>query len=356
MHLNDFKVACLCAKRWELDEQHGMFGAFAAYFAREKAKFINSPDHKYFLEELDSLYHQIPLPFVAATCLWDAGIQDVNQVGPKHILEGLRNMTKEWRWELCGTPLWVHSRYALELPVLEWLVSKGAQLDWCHPKFGTTPRENISRLATISDCSSSHEFLSKVLWSDFRDDCCCYCSDGGCVAFGHVYKRKGHIIPSTGNLRQSDTLCQTISRGVLRLATFETLSLTHTCCTLVGLKGEPYAFGGKSSRPSREEIVETHYIESQDIQLLESIVSELQEHLDTYDGTLWDFLENIWEPHMLEAMTIRENRHRRNEIMEESGVRMFEICPEEEEGEMTLTQKKLLYPPDCFVPRPEICE
>lgn len=57
---------------------------------------------------------------------------------------------------------------------------------------------------------------------------------------------------------------------------------------------------GFYTRPSAKEREDIYYVESEDIDLLESLLEEVEGEWESYAGTFEEFSHNVWYPRMCE--------------------------------------------------------
>ena len=88
---------------------------------------------------------------------------------------------------------------------------------------------------------------------------------------------------------------------ILRVLTFERLSLTHTCCYLVFDK-----IHGDFTRPTTEEAEEIYDLERDDLELLEEIVAEMEERWAWYKRSFVTFVNRVWRPRMRDIRRARQ--------------------------------------------------
>ncbi|KAF2676387.1 hypothetical protein K458DRAFT_396962 [Lentithecium fluviatile CBS 122367] len=299
---------------WTEDEQREFFSALAQALAERKSNC-----QKEEANELDSLYHVDGINLCAAICLWNAGFREVDLVG-----------SDPWNRHLHGTPLWTHSRgnhYTADLALLKWFVARGARLDWHHPQFGTTARNELSAAIAYyhqeEEADFDEELANQVLWSDFRDKCTCLCSEGGCVAA--VKMNAWTVLVDAGKVQDDDPLRQTLNLALLRMKVFQDFGLTHTCGNRDKYSTEVVE---GHFPPSDEEIDDIHHIEAKDIESFLSVLHELNGKIQDYDGTLWEFLEEVGYPHLDEVRSKIPPLDQ--EVVQELGIKLLEPAESEE--------------------------
>ncbi|KAJ5060799.1 hypothetical protein J3E74DRAFT_214832 [Bipolaris maydis] len=92
-----------------------------------------------------------------------------------------------------------------------------------------------------------------------------------------------------------------MASAILRVLTFESLSLTHTCCYRILDE-----IWGDFTRPTPEEAEEIHDFERDDIEVLEKIVTELEGKWVEYKKPFVTFMNRVWRPRMRKMHRDRE--------------------------------------------------
>ncbi|KAL3470051.1 hypothetical protein BJX99DRAFT_240167 [Aspergillus californicus] len=238
--------------------------------------------------------------------LWDAGFRDVDEPdeGEETALTALT-----YRYHFGSTPNYLQ----VCLERASWLISRGADL---HRFLYSSPA--IHHLAKniaehIADCDEdgsslseqSAQFLHLILLDDFRDDCNCACSAGGCFAFKIVLESNFNwaksFNASLSRFRQLSAIFYTIDRTLntekrqdfygklapraIRYLTFCELDLTHTC-------------GYDYEKMKSERVREIQEEEASLITQLDSLVDELLEQYRMSPLTLHQFLKEDWREKM----------------------------------------------------------
>jgi hypothetical protein len=209
-------------------------------------------------------------------------------------------------------------RWRPEWDLVEWLVAKGARLDWFHPNLHTTPAHIVASIyawetqhpagrSSAIMRTSDTTLLERILASNDVDQCVCFFSDGGCrviacavkqiVDDSSIYKNVEHSDLNFHNIFHAIDLNHskpnTDALAIIRTLTFEKLGLTHTCCARL----LSHNFG-----QTDEEAQDPHYVESKDIRCLESLMIEFQHSWGEHKGALQEYIENVWEPRMGEEV------------------------------------------------------
>lgn len=276
-----------------------------------------------------NLYHTSDLDVLVADTLWAAGDRNIDTVRQFRPVSD-----KEFDF---GTALWNHAAIrCCKLDLVSWFKAKGASLSWQHPIFLTTPAHLISRhlmRETYYQSWINFKSLADVLGMQHRDGCSCYCSEGGCSVPGCAFTQSGgtnslrHLMQDIKRqiLPLVDQNPQAYSMGsaILRVLTFESLSLTHTCCYRV-LEVYP---NRSFTRPTPEEAEIIHDIEREDVAILDDLMDHFNESWRDYPDTFGNFLDKIWKPRMKEERMKNYGRRTNDEVYEATGV----ILKEEEE-------------------------
>ncbi|OAL48578.1 hypothetical protein IQ07DRAFT_80694 [Pyrenochaeta sp. DS3sAY3a] len=276
------------------------------------------------------LYHYPTLCVTAAEALWSAGHHNKSGGTGKHLREILWTSisTKERPW-------------AFVWPIFCWLADHGADVTWAHPVLLTTSAHVITRIAKIKIGGHPAEFkeLHHVLnlaTLPCRDCCTCYCSEGGCTilacgvsrhnGFGwHTSGRiERHFRPFFFRTVDGNRNLRWMSSAILRILTFEELSLTHTCCyRILEETGwwSPPLFQDHFERPSREEAQDIYHSEREGIALLEVLIPEFEEAWDNYEGSFGRFMGAVWKPRMKKVQKeLRKSMKSPDEIFRSTGV------------------------------------
>ncbi|KAH3997504.1 hypothetical protein HBI81_126820 [Parastagonospora nodorum] len=226
-----------------------------------------------------------------------------------------------------GTPLWCNvywsgpgPQYLPQLSIFRWLLEHGARAFWIHPVFLTTPVHiyvrNFVRSAARYESTERLEKVSDLLLLGHPDSCVCYCSKGGCRIIGGTLAKPCWEIPWSDSydwlfsrqrrkridraiqphifrLAQKNCTATWMSSAILRVLTFDALSLTHTCCCRV--EGE---ISNHFQRPTPEEAKVIYELERDDIELLENLTTDFELKWATYTKPFVTFMNRIWKPRM----------------------------------------------------------
>jgi hypothetical protein len=92
-----------------------------------------------------------------------------------------------------------------------------------------------------------------------------------------------------------------MSSAILRILTFEKLSLTHTCCYRIRDECRGYF-----TRPSPEEAQIIHDLERDDIHVLDRLVADFEDEWATYTKRFVTFMNRVWRPRMQVVLQERE--------------------------------------------------
>jgi hypothetical protein len=271
------------------------------------------------------LFHAENLTISIAEIAWKAGCRNLNSErwvgGNKH------------HRPAC-TPLWIVSTsnagWKITWPLATWLLNHGADWAWTHPIYTTSFAHNFARKATqaarFGTSLGALKDICHLLTRPERDRCECACSEAGCYAIGCAaqecircsdsiaapinYRQRKNAGPSVHpylfGLVQQDGDAVWMSSAILRVLTFEKLSLTHTCC---------YQMTGKMDRKSGwchpvkagKDILD---LERSDIDLLNTLVADFEVKWEAYQKPFVTFMNRVWKPRMRE---IREETRKRRE-------------------------------------------
>ncbi|USP72856.1 hypothetical protein yc1106_00130 [Curvularia clavata] len=261
-----------------------------------------------------SLYHAGPLTCISAESAWRAGHRELNLINP--VIASERRP-----WYTYGTPLWTHasrltwldSYFDTHFNLLIWLLRHGADPFWMHPTQFTTPAHVLARSSFALTLSNDQWWKDTrvLLSSSVRDSCYCHCSQSGCSVVGCAVAKPYAWFPKVDEHRktfkqilkkafgyvfmlvENDSSTNWMAADILRVMTFEELSLTHTCCYPLHHRSSK-----ESIRPSPEEAEEIHILERDDIDLLECVVAELEEEWVRYGKSFLTFMNKVWRPRM----------------------------------------------------------
>ncbi|KAH5383711.1 hypothetical protein HBI33_111190 [Parastagonospora nodorum] len=222
-----------------------------------------------------------------------------------------------------GTPLWCNAywsgpgpQYLPQLSIFRWLLEHGARAFWIHPVFLTTPIHvyvrKFVRSAALYESTGRLEKVSDLLLLGHPDSCVCYCSKEGCRVIGGALakhwessgsirsclrqtRKRIHraIQPHIFRLAQKNRTATWMSSAILRVLTFDALSLTHTCCYRVRKE-----IRDKFYRPTSEEAQVIYDLEREDIELLENLTTDFELKWATYTKPFVTFMNRVWKPRM----------------------------------------------------------
>ncbi|KAF2117923.1 hypothetical protein BDV96DRAFT_685560 [Lophiotrema nucula] len=346
-HVNprDFSIAVFAFEGCGFEERRDVFTILARALKRHELAQLSANegwDDSYGIEEnYGDLYYLNTYKFdtVVAESLYDAGFCEIDRM-----FDGRRGP---------ATPAWAHATWTdsvnsiAELSqLLSWFEEKGANLYWIHPDFLATPihvfvrrwtdvtMRPLSRHGKI-DSGVEDSFTAKAILSDTRDQCSCHCSNGGCLPTTCVMQeimdmsqesvwrpwRWEIILQSIQELLQRASallsrICRAVDardetdthlhHAIIRALTFQQLHLTHTCCRYVAREvkrwGDHEGWHEPLKRPDSGEIQELHDIESNQIELLEHLISQFEPEWNEYSGTFYDFIKTVWKPYVEEEL------------------------------------------------------
>jgi hypothetical protein len=266
------------------------------------------------------LYHANSLCTLAADSAWRFGHRNLNDYttsgSTDTLIGGLRGH---------GTSLWVISIttsvyvWQSKWNIFSWLIEHGAEPFWIHPLYLTTPAHVLSRtiskiaadLKSFEPPDDAGEFLLKMQ----RDRCVCRCSRNGCYPIGCAMSscNLAHRVSPSARTKQRAFHRRTtqprlfalidssrerawMSSAALRLLTFESLSLTHTCC--ISILKYPAWSSGIAIPPTPQEVRVIHEIEVDDIKLFEILVTGFEAKWAAYNKPFVTFMNRVWKPRM----------------------------------------------------------
>jgi hypothetical protein len=213
-----------------------------------------------------------------------------------------------------------------------WLIKKEVKVNYVHPESRTTPVHLLGegvlrRYSSDLDClicakwyqtlEEDKFLIQQILTRPEKDACECACSENGCEMVTVLADVATHNFPNLHYLRSMspfpfiDRIVALTSvflyydpelekrpapcRALFRALTFHQLGLTHTC-HIVRKNDEPY---------DALENHAIHDIEKDDIELLERLVEGFCASWAKYNGSLLDFLRNVWMGEMESTVTER---------------------------------------------------
>jgi hypothetical protein len=203
--------------------------------------------------------------------------------------------------EQCRTPLWSCVNCSTlwsgirDIDVVDWMMDQGADPFWIHPTHLTTPAHTLCRMTRGNTTNA-------ILVLKHRDNCSCFCSPGGCFVIGCALPRLK--FDAVDHQRKTDDLylfalvdthrdSPWMSSAILRVLTFENLSLTHTCCYRVRAE-----ICGYLRRPTPEEAEVIYKHERGDIELFDKLVAEFERKWAAYTKPFVTFMNRVWKPRM----------------------------------------------------------
>ncbi|KAH7130131.1 hypothetical protein B0J11DRAFT_522504 [Dendryphion nanum] len=285
---------------------------------------------------------------------------------------GYRNVDDIWHDE---TPLWHFlAAYLFEdnytpypfsmLDKIYWFVDHGAQLDWIHPTYGTTPAHLIAKVGRyVKSCNqfrrpgiTNKKFLFKSLQIDIQDNCNCPCSIKGCYTFTCAvlstlryeirYERR-RLLRELIVFANNERHCRSwMVPTLIRAITFEELGLTHTCCSRISddEQGHRKSIHYRCRHLPSDEIRDQHHIESEDIALLEALMGEFFESWLTFNVTLQQYIDTLWTDRMDEVRPMDSGISEEDkDVIEQLGVQLLESFSDDEEFEPDSEDDRLRY-------------
>ncbi|ORY11273.1 hypothetical protein BCR34DRAFT_601536 [Clohesyomyces aquaticus] len=291
------------------------------------------------------LYQDWALAIDSAQAAFDAGFVDVDM----HLHSDGKDL-------LCSTPLWTKAQTLQKqdlsdtLDLLEWLVERGASLDFIPCGHTTMPAhvaaERIAILCSVGKTYERYEdeslanelshpwltmlqnhadFLSVIYSSDHIDHCNCGCSKHGCTVVSAALKTTTQAYstarPEATDLALKKNILHAIfsfidaqhksddiiAAEILRVLTFDRLQLTHTCHDITRFDGEYFSCPSPHIKLDGRDIADIQYIEQCDLQLLEGLLEEFEDAWKTRQtgSTLLQFLDGHWDRRMSEVIAER---------------------------------------------------
>ena len=169
----------------------------------------------------------------------------------------------------------------------------------------------------ISNLSETFCVQRAIFQSANKDPCSCYCSPGGCTALVCLIKgirdsllgrpaRPYLLRPLAGALLQFDLGNrdrEAVAMEFIRMMTFDSLELTHTCCTF----GNPGISSPGFEMPRRriedqEEIDRIHDEELEGLQQLGTLMAEFTTEFAKSEIPLGEFFEGYWRERMEQVL------------------------------------------------------
>jgi hypothetical protein len=243
------------------------------------------------------LYHTSSLSLLSAESAWKAGFRDLSPI--RHGIPPL--------WIIMGP--WIS-----DWSVFKWLLDHGADTTWIHPTLLTTPGHKVAR-CRATEIEKVSAYMNLIV-SEQRDNCTCHCSLKGCFMIGcavsqmnkaiyplrrgrndHLRTTQSHLFALVDDDRASTWM----SSAILRILTFEKLSLTHTCCYRI--YDEDW---GTFMRPTPEEAHIIHDLERDDIHVLDRLVADFEDEWAKYTKRFVTFMNRVWRPRMQVVLQERE--------------------------------------------------
>lgn len=176
----------------------------------------------------------------------------------------------------------------------------------------------FSRSGTIQKLIAAHFLQSEIFQSSLKDPCSCYCSIGGCTPFTFFLKgitdrfHKGDtetcrsLRSLAGKLHEFDLSRQNdsiIEMEFVRMMTFESLQLTHTCCKFSVLEQNDSRICVPNRRVKEKvEIDRIHEEESLGLQLLEILMEDFTTKFTNLGISLQEFFTGYWRERMEEEL------------------------------------------------------
>ena len=272
----------------------------------------------------NTVFHQIRYSSRVAERLWKAGFRDINGRNPPGFTPLMSSMIAvrgqrfddtidscleyvAWLLEK-GADLYAKQDLTLYYEFQEAVGSSGSlkllSVTALHlgvdalgnalkPEFEPRPVDCLDNRLT----DRSKKTLEQILKSNFSDACMCACSINGCGALTVLTKsysrRWGGSVDLWATVKN---FCdQSKVSELLRVMTFEELSMTHTCCYRKYIS-EIWITKDKA------EIDEIRDEEAEDLQKLEELLEEFEAKRKELDIPFEDFITEYWQPRMKEVL------------------------------------------------------
>ena len=271
-----------------------------------------------------TVYHGLNVTVEKADQLWAAGFRDIDS------------------WDESGRTPITDGYICNNLEYAQWLLHHGAdphrEIRYVHDDKSFKRKSVAGRTALhcmalllgydlmkgfISEvrpalrmgCEPSLTFEELLVENDWRDDCHCACSSGGCTPFTILLKsidkrtrqnanasktpwelRRLLVqqLESPGHPASSAPMRSKIVEDCIRFETFEALQLSHTCCD--------FYRDTTCRRYTPEEVREIHEEWEELLSKHEDLVSEFCHKFKELGGTLTSFLKGYWQTRMDEVL------------------------------------------------------
>jgi hypothetical protein len=248
-----------------------------------------------------TVYSAHRLSIKTAEKLFQAGFHDIDTVG----VDGL-------------TPLMVHGTCCTDTKLVSWLLSKGADLDQQPDvKVNRILHRNTASHYVCCDLGFKWHYKGDVfpsahweaaIFSCKPDLCHCACSSQGCLPITMFFKpamkferSKKFDVKLLDELCNTDYITRPVAMEILRILTFDTLELRHTCCAMQNTLGIVKRYEDDA------EISEIHDEERGTITKLEELMDEFFAKYEELGMPLVSFVEEYWQRRMDEVLGALEN-------------------------------------------------
>ncbi|OTB06402.1 hypothetical protein M426DRAFT_110244 [Hypoxylon sp. CI-4A] len=177
---------------------------------------------------------------------------------------------------------------------------------------------SISPNRVCPDLTGGHiSLFSRLSMDKSTDPCLCYCTQGGCTFISKYARGLSHEYPR-GNFERVLEGIKLAEKaiggdkhgeilGIIRVLTFETLQMRHTCCTYVTCWSLKKALeDGILDLMDPAEIKEIREEDRYLAQRLEGLMEEFKTKLQGTKMPLSDFMKRYWWPRMCEVEKERD--------------------------------------------------
>jgi hypothetical protein len=114
-----------------------------------------------------------------------------------------------------------------------------------------------------------------------------------------------------------------MSSALIRVMTFERLSLAHTCCYRISDEVDGYF-----TRPTPEEAKVIRGIERIDLELLDQLIREFDAKWATYTKPFVTFMNRVWKPRVRDVLSEHVDPESYKDRLRRTGVQLRELAEE----------------------------
>ena len=351
-----------------------MFDAVAAL----KQHHVSVPFPLKLNEYKGTVYHLLGLTSDMLNSLWKAGFRDINEPDSRG------------RTPLILPDFVVTRPDCLEvyLERVHWFLDKGVDPDqrfqdthqnsyWkCNVRDGCSCMKsghtamhflavNLSKTGLLFKYQDQSPYLKDtraravlrdIVNNETRDACKCACSLAGCQAnnilvktilstsftfafiffrnlpFEDIFRMAIWPVPAA---KANDFISETTFVGIIRALTFRVLGLTHTCCRE---SDDSYFELQLTPFEDEDDISEIHDEEREDLQLLEDLLLEFEQHRRESPSSYRKFLNGYWSSRMREVLSEQSTL---DEMSDEESLDENELRKTEAEFDDTSSRQKI---------------